>query len=94
MKACYLVALLALAGCQPSVGVHEVTPTNKIMTYQELVDYPGNCSLKEQQLVELKQLQSIKNFNPDPDLLNEEDHAFNSRLKATIWWYAYRCEES
>ena len=90
MKAYYLVVLLALTGCQPSV--QPVAP--KIMTYQELVDYPGNCKFKEQQLAELKQLQAIKNFNPDPDLLSEDDHAFNSRLKATIWWFAYRCEES
>ena len=90
MKAYYLIVLLALAGCQPSV--QPVAP--KIMTYQELVDYPGNCKFKEQQLAELKQLQAIKNFNPDPDLLSEDDHAFNSRLKATIWWFAYRCEES
>jgi len=92
MKTCYLVVLLALAGCQPSTGVHQAKP--KIMTYQELVDYPGDCKFKEQQLAELKRLQAIKNFNPDPDLLNEDDRAFNSRLKATIWWYAYRCEES
>ena len=94
MKAYYLTVLLALAGCQPSVGVHQTVAKSKVMTYQELVDYPGTCESKEQQLAELKQLQAIKNFNPDPDLLNEDDHAFNSRLKATIWWFAYRCEES
>jgi hypothetical protein len=65
-----------------------------VMSYQELVDYPVSCEFKEQQLVELKNLQTLKNFNPDPDLLNEDDHAFNSRLKATIWWYAYRCDQS
>ena len=94
MKAYYLAALLALAGCQPSTSVHQTVAKSKIMTYQELVDYPGNCKFKEQQLAELKQLQAIKNFNSDPDLLSEDDHAFNSRLKATIWWFAYRCEES
>ena len=92
MKAYYLVVLLALAGCQPSVNVSTDVP--KIMTYQELVDYPVDCKFKEQQLAELKKLQSIKNFDPDPDVLTEEDHDFNSRLKATIWWYAYGCESS
>lgn len=68
--------------------------TSKVMSYQELVDYPVSCEFKDQQLVELKNLQAVKNFNPDPDLLSEEDHAFNSRLKATIWWYVYRCDQS
>lgn len=92
MKACYLIALLALAGCQPSVNVQPVEP--KIMTYQELVDYPVDCKFKETQVAELKKLQAIKNFDPDPDVLTEEDHDFNSRLKATIWWYVYRCDQS
>lgn len=92
MKAHYLSVLLALAGCQPAASVIADAP--KIMTYQELVDYPVDCKFKETQVSELKNLQSIKNFNPDPDLLNEEDHDFNSRLKATIWWYVYRCDQS
>jgi len=94
MKICYLAALLALAGCQPSTGVHQVVAKPKIMTYQELVDYPVDCKFKETQVAELKKLQAIKNFDPDPDLLNAEDYDFNGRLKATIWWYAYRCDQS
>jgi hypothetical protein len=90
MKAYYLVALLALAGCQPHV--QPVAP--KIMTYQELVDYPVDCKFKDTQVAELKKLQAIKNFDPDPDLLNAEDYDFNGRLKATIWWYVYRCDQS
>lgn len=87
MKAYYLVALLALAGCQQPVAP-------KIMTYQELVDYPVDCKFKDTQVAELKKLQAIKNFDPDPDLLNAEDYDFNGRLKATIWWYVYRCDQS
>jgi len=90
MKVCYLAVLLALAGCQPPV--QPVAP--KIMTYQELVDYPVDCKFKETQVAELKKLQAIKNFDPDPDLLNAEDYDFNGRLKATIWWYTYRCDQS
>jgi hypothetical protein len=92
MKACYLIAMLALAGCQPTASVIADAP--KIMTYQELVDYPVDCKFKETQVAELKKLQAIKNFEPDPDVLTEEDHDFNSRLKATIWWYVYRCDQS
>jgi len=63
------------------------------LTYQQLVDYPANCDKKEQQLKELHQLQQNKNFNPDPEQLSDDDRAYNSRLKATIWWYAYGCEK-
>ena len=70
------------------------TKAPKIMTYQELVDYPVDCKFKETQVAELKKLQAIKNFDPDPDLLNAEDYDFNGRLKATIWWYTYRCDQS
>ena len=92
MKICYLAALLVLAGCQPTASVSSDAP--KIMTYQELVDYPVDCKFKETQVAELKKLQAIKNFDPDPDLLNAEDYDFNGRLKATIWWYTYRCDQS
>lgn len=83
-----LTALLCLAGCD-SQGKLEVGP----MTYQQLVDYPVACELRDQQLAELRQVQALKNFNEDPDHLNETDRAYNSRLKATIWWYAYRCQK-
>ena len=89
-----LMVLFFFAGNSPTPATPstvEVVP--KVMTYQELVDYPMDCKFKDQQLVELKNLQTVKNFDPDPDLLTVDDHAFNSRLKATIWWYAYRCDQ-
>lgn len=66
-------------------------PIGQIMTYEQLVSYPNDCSKADAQLAELYALQNAKNFNPDPDNLNEADKAYNSRLKATIWWYAYSC---
>jgi len=84
--------MFALVGCQPTASF--TTPEFKVLTYQELVDYPVDCKDKKEQLIELKKIQLIKNFNPNPDLLKEEEHDYNSRLKATIWWYAYGCEES
>jgi hypothetical protein len=65
----------------------------KDMSYQELYDFPNDCSLKNKQLSILKQLQQSKSFDPDPDKLSPADKDYNGRLKATIWWYAYRCEK-
>jgi hypothetical protein len=83
-----LIALFCLAGCD-NQGNFEVGP----LTYQQLVDYPVSCDLADQQLAELKKVQDLKNFNEDPDHLTEVDRAYNSRLKATIWWYTYRCAQ-
>ena len=86
-----IFCLTLFTSSDKSVTVTALPPS--IMTYQELVDYPMDCNFKDQQLIELKNLQTIKNFDPDPDLLEDSDRAFNSRLKATIWWYAYRCDQ-
>lgn len=72
----------------------ESVAKTRVMTYQELYDYPVSCSHKDRQLKELRALQQHLNFDPDPDNLTEFDRAYNSRLKATIWWYAYRCDQS
>ncbi|CAB4126033.1 hypothetical protein UFOVP181_205 [uncultured Caudovirales phage] len=63
-----------------------------VMSYEQLVNYPSSCDKKEAQLKELTQLQRSKNFPQDPDDLNESDRAYNSRLKATIWWYEWKCQ--
>lgn len=84
MKSLLLVfCMFGITGCN-----------SNIPTYQQLVDYPVSCSRADEQLKHLKEVQQFKNFNPDPDFLSEEDRAYNGRLKATIWWYAYRCNKS
>lgn len=65
-----------------------------ILSYDELGKFPANCANATHQLKHLKYIESVKNFNPDPDALNEADRAYNGRLKATIWWYAYSCDKS
>ena len=85
----YLLILLAilLTGC--------VDDTSKrVLTYRELLDYPVNCNFAKEQLEELHYTQKVKHFPEDPDLINNDlDRAFNSRLKATIWWFAYSCNQ-
>jgi hypothetical protein len=65
-----------------------------IMTYQELVAIEPSCEQKQDQLSQLEYIQKIKNFKEDPNDLDDTDRAYNSRLKATIWWYAYSCDQS
>ena len=81
MKYAFLL-VCALTGCDSSP------------TYEELVNYPSECSKADEQLKELRAIQRRKAFNPDPDMLTDAERAYNGRLKATIWWYAYRCGKS
>jgi hypothetical protein len=75
-----------LMGCDSS--------PSPILSYEELKNYPTQCEKAEGQLKQLRQIQAMKNFDSDPDNLNEEDRLYNGRLKATIWWYAYECSLS
>ena len=90
----YLAILIALmlVGCDEQTRSQPTRVFNP--TYQELVDYPASCDLADSQLAELKGLQTRKNFNDDPDLMNEQDRAYNGILKSTIWWFAYKCDKS
>lgn len=83
-----LIVILSIAG--PNLFGQPV----KVLSYQELVDYPVSCDKADEQLAYLKQMQSSLNLAKDPDDLNENDRFYNSRLKSTIWWYAYRCDKS
>lgn len=82
MKHLLIIVALVLTGCGDNT---------RILSYDELVRFRTSCT---NQVAELKQLQAIqrfKNFAQDPDDLNEEDRAYNSRLKATIWSYSLEC---
>ena len=70
------------------------TQINHSLTYKELVEYPIDCAKAPEQLTELLTIKKQKNFNQDPDLLNEADYEYNSRLNLTIWWYSYSCDKS
>ena len=82
-----LLIVTLLAGCVAEAS-------QSVLTYEELINYPSRCDRADEQLKELKKIQRIKNFDQDPDNLNDQDRAYNSRLKDTIWWYAYRCGKS
>jgi hypothetical protein len=90
MKYALLLSVLLLTACDASTP-QRVAQRNPILSYQELVEYKPDCDKKDQQLAELLHVQTAKNFAKDPDELSDGDRAYNSRLKATIWWYSYRC---
>ena len=75
---------------QTKQGLQTIKPPS----YEQLLSYSMDCSKADQQLTELKLIQKVKNFDPDPDNLNDSDRAYNARLKSSIWWYAYRCKIS
>jgi hypothetical protein len=89
MKLITIAIALSVVGCYPAAAVAET----KILSLEELRSYPVDCKLKEKQLAQLRQIQKIKNFNSNPDTLNEYDRAYNSRLKSTIWWFYFGCEK-
>lgn len=86
MKFLILLLVSLLIGCS------DATSTT-VLTYDQLVAYEPSCDKKDSQLKELRTIQKIKNFAQDPDELAEQNRAYNSRLKATIWWYAYECNK-
>jgi hypothetical protein len=87
MKKLILISALVLAGCNNSAS----SPTYKILSYKELVDFNTSCDVATEQQAHLKYILERKRFDPDPDKLNADDREYNSRLKATLWWYEYRC---
>lgn len=82
MKKLLVLVTILLTGCDSNA---------RMLTYDQLVNYPSECPKAKIQLAELREIQRIKNFAQDPDSLNEADRAYNSRLKATIWWYTWKC---
>ena len=88
MKYALALCALLLAGC-----VDDARPA--VLSYDELLKFVPDCEAKDRQLAQLKYIQQVKRFPQNPeDITNELDRAYNSRLKATIWWYTYRCEQS
>jgi hypothetical protein len=89
MKYIAIILVLALVGCTED----QAAPV-KDLTYQELKDLPLNCRYADQQLAVLKDLQKLKHYDSDPDMLTEYARSYNGLLKSKIWWYAYRCANS
>lgn len=87
MKTLILISALVLAGCNNSAS----TPAYKMLSYKELVDFNTSCDVATEQQAHLRDILERKRFDPDPDKLNADDRQYNSRLKATLWWYEYRC---
>jgi hypothetical protein len=76
--------IVLVAGCSNSAP---------LPTYEQLVNYPLSCKLKNEQFRELKQIQGKKNFSEDPDQLSDQDRRYNALLKEHLWWYVYNCEQ-
>jgi hypothetical protein len=88
VKYLLILAVAVLVGCS------DARPANPMLTYEQLKSFQVDCEKKEEQLKQLNYIKARKNFPENPeDITDEMDRAYNSRLKATIWWYTYRCEQ-
>jgi hypothetical protein len=76
-----------------TTSVQPASSSSTIPSYKELENYPVSCDKKEAQLTDLHRIQNAKHFSQDPDSLNDYDRAYNSKLKATIWWFSYGCQK-
>jgi len=83
-----LVAVLVISGCDAHGRSERPDYT---LTYEQLKTFPTSCEKATEQQDLLKAILKMRNFDVDPDNLDEDDRAYNSKLKATIWWYEYRC---
>lgn len=87
MKYALVLCSFLMAGC-----VEDTRPA--VLSYERLLEFTPDCENKEKQLKQMRYIQAVKNFPENPeDIKNELDRAYNSRLKAIIWWYTYRCDQ-
>ena len=90
MKLLPLVLVLLLAACDADRNYS----SQYLLTYDQLAHYPKSCAKATAQKEELRILSNLKNFSDDPEDLSEGDRKFNTKLKDTIWWYSYNCEQA
>lgn len=76
-----LVVLLTACGDNP-----------RDVSYEQLKQFPKDCSKVDVNLNKLTTLQHSKGFKEDPDELTDEDRAYNALLKETVWWYRRECD--
>ena len=62
------------------------------LSYDQLKQFPKDCSKLDVNLSKLSTLQQSKGFKEDLDELTEGDRAYNTLLKETIWWYRRECD--
>jgi len=90
----YLVLILALtlAACDAA------EPTDVLkkqeLSFADLEKLPTDCSRKVLVQDKILKILRFKNFNPNPDLLQDIERAYQSKLKATYYWYEYSCGDS
>lgn len=90
MKLLPLVLVLLLTACD----IDRNYSSQYLLTYEQLASYPKSCEKASVQKEELRILSDLKNFKDAPEELSEGDRKYNTKLKDTIWWYSYNCEQS
>jgi len=83
VKKLILITAIFLYGCS----------AEPLPTYSELKQFPLDCKKKNEQISDLKEIQHLKYFGPDPEKFSDDDRAYYTLLKEYIWWFSYNCEQ-
>ena len=83
-----LVMVLLLSGCGEAANI---TPYKRALTFDEIRQMQLSCTRRDEQLNLLRISKTIKGLDNEPDNLNDDDRAYNSRLKASMWWLEMNC---
>lgn len=90
MKYLAILALVILAGCNSEAKEN----TSSLVTFNELKRSKPTCENRKLQQARLKETIEYHNLGGEPDNMDEQTRAFNSVLKATLWWYEANCNEN
>jgi hypothetical protein len=83
MKVLAVLVAVVVAGCD--AGAQK--PASDLDTFQT------DCARRTEQQNKIENIITAKRLGGDPDLLDDDRRAYNSRLKATWWWYEINCKQ-
>mgnify|MGYP006266499117 CR=1 FL=1 len=92
MRYLVLVLALTLAACDGAQPQDVLKKTE--LSFDDLERLPTDCSRKDSVQKKLKFILATKNFDPNPDNLDTVERAYQSKAKATYWWYEYSCGDN
>ena len=59
----------------------------------DLDPFRTDCARRTEQQSKIENIITAQRLGGDPDLLDDDRRFYNSRLKATWWWYELNCKK-